>query len=71
MNKETQQILDYLNSSGHYLNKIDDLKKKHSNIKEFTYQLGYVIMGIVSEEKKFINLARKNIDLPLIVNIYF
>jgi len=64
MNKETGQILDYINKSGHYLERVQSLRMKHNNIKDFQVMLGYVIMEIVSEEKKFINLKRGNIELP-------
>lgn len=71
MNKETAQLIDYINSSGFYLDKLDQLKKKFNNSKDYQNQLGYVIMEIVSTEKKFINMSRKNIDLPMISQIYF
>jgi len=71
MNKETNQISDYISNSGFYLEKIDSLRKKYTNIKDFQLMLSYMIMEIVNEEKKFINLSRKNIDLQELTNKYF
>jgi hypothetical protein len=71
LNKETQLIHDYITSSGYYLNKIDDLKKRYTNIKDFQLMFSYVIMEILSEEKKFVNLSRKNIELIELTNLYF
>lgn len=71
MNKETSQLIDYIEKSGFYLDKVDQLRSKYNNIKDFQNQVGYLIMEIVSEEKKFINLSRKNIDLDLITLKYF
>jgi hypothetical protein len=71
MNKETTQILDYIQKSGHYLEKIEQLRDKHINYKDFFNMLGYVVMEIVNEEKKFVHLSRKNIDLELITERYF
>jgi len=71
VNKETTQIVDYINKSGHYLEKIGELRVKHNNIKDFQLLLNYVIMEIVNEEKKFVHLSRKNIDLPKITELYF
>ena len=71
MNKETRQLSDYIEKSGYYLDKVEKLREKHNNIKDFQNMLGYVIMEIVSEEKKFINLSRKEIDLPKLTEMYF
>lgn len=71
MNKETALLSEYLNKSGHYLEKIDQFRAKYPNSKDFQNQFGYLIMEIVSEEKKFINLSRKNIDLPILSQMYF
>lgn len=71
MNKETSLLADYITKSGYYLEKIDNLKKKHLNSKDFFNSFGYLIMEILNEEKRFINLSRKNIDLPGLSNKYF
>lgn len=71
MNKETTQIIDYIHQSGHYLEKIDQLREKYNNIKDFQNQFGYMIMEIVNEEKKFIHLSRNKIELELITERYF
>lgn len=71
MNKETSLLADYITQSGYYLEKIDNLKKKHPNSKDFFNSFGYLVQEILNEEKKFINLSRKNIDLPGLSNIYF
>jgi hypothetical protein len=71
MNKETAQVVDYIDKSGHYLEKIGNLRVKFNNIKDFQNMIGYVVMEIVNEEKRFIHLSRKNIDLPLITQRYF
>ena len=71
MNKETKQLIDYIEQSGFYLDKINKLKTKHNNIKDFQFHLSYVIMDIVSSEKKFYNMSRKNIELDNIALILF
>lgn len=71
MNKETSILVEYINKSGYAQERIEQLRQKHKNIKDFQTMLGYFIMEIVSEEKKFINLSRKNIDLPMISQMYF
>ena len=71
MNKETSILVEHIDKSGHALERIEQLRQKHNNIKDFQVMLGYLIMEIVSEEKKFINLSRKNIDLPMISQMYF
>lgn len=71
MNKETQLIQNYINSSGFYLDKIMKLRQKFGNSKDFFNGFGYIIMEILNEEKKFINLKRSNIDLPVLSHLYF
>ena len=71
MNKETSILVEHIDKSGYALERIEQLRQKHNNIKDFQVMLGYLIMEIVSEEKKFINLSRKNIDLPMISQMYF
>lgn len=71
MNKETTQILDYINKSGHYLDKIGELRLIHNNLKDFTFKINYLIMSIVNEEERFFNMSRKNIDLQEIANKFF
>lgn len=71
MNKETQQILEHINKSGYALEKIDQLRSKWNNIKDFQNQFGYLVMEILSEEKKFLNLSRNKIDLPILAHRFF
>lgn len=71
MNKETQVLIDYINKSGYYLEKVDKLKQKFNNIKDFTNQFGYVIMEIVGKEPTFLHLNRSNIELQELSVIYF
>ena len=71
MNKETELLINFIDSSGFYLDKIDKLKTKYNNIKDFQFHLSYVIMDIVSQEKKFFNMSRKNIELDKITLKYF
>lgn len=71
MNKETQQVFDYIEQSGFYLNKIDDIKAKYPNIKDFTLMVSYCIMEIVNTEKKFIHLNRKALELPKLAIKFF
>lgn len=71
MNRESQQIADYIEDSPDYLKKIAKLKAKHNNIKDFTLFLSYCIMSLVSTEKKFINFNRKAIDLPALAAKFF
>jgi hypothetical protein len=71
MNKETEQILNYINKSGHYLDKIADIRVKWNNLKDFQLLVGYVIMEIVSQEKAFMHISRKNIEINLIAERYF
>lgn len=71
MNKETGILVEHIDKSSYALERIETLRQKHNNIKDFQVMLGYLIMEIVSEEKKFLNLSRKNIDLPMISQMYF
>lgn len=71
MNKETQQINDYIQNSGHYLDKISKLRVKYFNYKDFNIMLSYLVMEIVNEEPKLMRLSRKNIDLQKLTEIYF
>lgn len=71
MNKETNILIEYINKSGYALDRIDKLRQQYTNIKDFHNQFGYLIMEILNEEKKFINLSRKNIELPILVSKYF
>lgn len=71
MNKETQLINDHIKQSGYCLDKIDKIRKQHSNFKDFNVMLGYLVMEIVNEEQKLIKLSRKNIDLQKLSELYF
>lgn len=71
MNRETQQLLNYIDKSGFYLDKIASIRLKYSNIKDFNNMLGYVIMDIVNTERSFFNINRKNIEIELITEKYF
>ena len=71
MNKETSLILEHINKNGHCCEKLSQLRSKHRNIKDFQVMLGYLVMEVVSEEKKFMNLSRKNIDLPYLTKVLF
>ena len=71
MNKETELLINFIDSSGFYLDKLAKLKSKYNNIKDFQFHLSYVIMDIVSQEKKFFNMSRKNIELDKITLRFF
>jgi hypothetical protein len=71
MNHETKLIINYIDNSGYYLEKLAKLRDRFNNIKDFENQFGYVVMEILNEEKKLINISRKNIDLPFLTQVYF
>jgi len=71
VNKETSLLLDYIDKSGFFLEKIKGLRVKHNNVKDFQAIVGYVVMEIVSKEKKFMHLKRNNIELDQITMRYF
>lgn len=71
MNKETGLILDCIDNSEHYLGKVKDLKQRFTNVKDFQNQFLGVIVEIISEEKKFINLKRTNIEVPELALMFF
>ena len=71
MNKETTLILNYIKESRHYLDKILKIRQKFENSKDFFNQFSYIIQEIVNEEKKFINMSRKNIELPELSQMFF
>lgn len=71
MNRETNQILDFIDKSGYYLQKVKDLRAKHNNIRDFRVMLGYVVMEIVSENKQFLHLKRDKIELHEMSERYF
>lgn len=70
MNKETNTILKFLENNSEELTKVRNLKLKYTNYKDFYNQLGYQIMNILNQ-KQFINLSRKSVDLDFIVDKYF
>lgn len=64
MNKETIKILTYIQNSENYKKKVKNLYKRNS--KDFSNQVLYVIMEIVSTEKKFFGMDRSKIDINAI-----
>ena len=71
MNRETSIIWEHFSKSGYAQERLEQLRDKYPNTKDFQTMLGYLIMEIVSEEKNFINLSRKNIDLPILSQMLF
>lgn len=71
MNKISEKILKYINNNDKYKNEI--IVKRHSftNVKDFTNQVGYIIMDIVSREKKFFDVDRRDIDVNAIAQELF
>lgn len=70
MNKETNKVLKFLENNPIELKKVRELKRKHTNYKDFYNQFGYLIMEILNT-KEFINLSRKAVDLEFLTDKYF
>lgn len=71
MNKETQRIYDFINSSEELKNKIKSLRSKHNNFKDFYNQIGYVIMDVLNRNKQFHDYARNKIEIVKIAEMFF
>lgn len=71
MNKETLMINNYIQAHKSYHGKINELRKKHNNIKDFQVMFGYLIQDIVNTDKSFLNLKRSEIDLPTLATKFF
>ena len=63
MNKISQQILNFIRENDEWINKVLGIRSRFNNQKDFTNQVGYVIMDIVSREKKFFDINRSDIDV--------
>lgn len=70
MNKETNKVLKFLENNPIELKKVREMKLKHTNYKDFYNQFGYVIMNILNN-KEFVNVSRKNVDLEFLTDKYF
>lgn len=66
MNKESKTILKYIRTNLDWLSRVMKLRGQYLNQKDFTYQLGYVIMDLVSREPEFIRMDRNKIDINAI-----
>ena len=71
MTKETKKVLEIINNDPEMVAKIDNLKLKYTNIREFYNQIGYVIMDLVTTNKSLYTINRSKIDLYLITERYF
>lgn len=71
MNRETRKVIDFINDTPEYTNKVQELRKKFSNHKDFSNQVLYLVQEILNTQKKFYDYPRHKIDLFVISNIYF
>lgn len=71
MNKISRQILSYIQNDNEQLAKVLNLKDRFNNHKDFTNQIGYVIMDVVSTEKRFFDIDRKEIEVNEIAQELF
>ncbi len=70
MNKETTKIVEFIENS-RYKSKIEEVRARFSNYKDFSNQTGYVIMDILNNEREFYDYPRNDIELSKIVELYF
>ena len=72
MTTETELIHRYINKSGYYLEKINQLKTKcDTNLSLFKNLFGYVVMEIVNENKDFLYFKRLNLEVDDLAKIYW
>lgn len=71
MNKISQNLLNYIQNNHNYHQKIQQYRTECYNLKDFQNQVGYVIMDIVSREKKFFDINRNDINIAQITQELF
>jgi len=71
MNRISLKILQYILDSDKYWLRIRMKRSEYKNIKDFTYQVGYIIMDIVNKEPKFFDINRNDIDIDNIAQELF
>ena len=71
MNRETKKLLEYIDNSIEYKDKLTEIQTTYPNFRDFYNQVGYIIMDIVNTNKQFHNLSRNNIEIELITERFF
>lgn len=72
MNARTNKIVEFIESNGEYKKKVEDLRTRHANSKDFfDHMLKYVIMDILNTQKQFYDFPRNEIQLDEIMRRYF
>lgn len=72
MNARTDKIVKFIDNSPEYQSKINELRKKYANSRDFfDNMLKYVIMDILNTQKQFFDFPRKEIQFDELVKRYF
>lgn len=71
MNKTTQKIYDRIKSDDHLMNYVQLKRELFPNSRDFTNQVGYVVMELVSTEKDLFNINRSDIEIDKIAQELF
>lgn len=71
MNRETKKILNFIQQTPSWESRLEVLRKKHSNYKDFFNQIGYLLMELLNTEKAFFDYPRERIEISKIANLYF
>ena len=71
MNKESRKIIEFIDSDDLTTEKLEEIKKRFTNSRDFTNQIGYLVMEIVNTNQEFYQLNRNKLEIEKISERYF